>query len=105
MKGMKVNLPTGISGQTQSKANTSVSRSTRMARSIATRLRWIPMTSTNSLVEVHRDRSACQDLHSRRSRHLHGDMIRLIEQVRSAGFYKIAFEIKSPSLPNNSANQ
>ena len=29
----------------------------------------------------------------------HGDVLRLIEQVRSAGFYKIAFEVKSPSLP------
>ena len=29
----------------------------------------------------------------------HGDILRLIEQVRAAGFYKIAFEVKSPSLP------
>ena len=33
----------------------------------------------------------------------HGDILRLIEQVRAAGFYKIAFEVKSPSLPTQSA--
>ncbi len=33
----------------------------------------------------------------------HGDILRLIEQVRAAGFYKIAFEVKSPSLPTEAA--
>lgn len=33
----------------------------------------------------------------------HGDILRLIEQVRAAGFYKIAFEVKSPSLPTQAS--
>jgi Biopolymer transport protein len=39
MKGMKVNLPSGSSGETQQNANTSASRSIRMAIISSTKLK------------------------------------------------------------------
>ena len=99
MKGIKVNLPTGFTGETRPRRNTSASRWIRTGRFISTRRRSSPTrfiddwsrftkTSPNAKIFIRGDRDA-----------YHGDIIRLIEQVRAAGIYKIAFEIKSASLP------
>lgn len=95
MKGMKVDLPTGSSGQTQSKkdyVSFSVDRDgylyfdkTRITyEDVAPRLRQVYATSPEAKIFVRGDREA-----------VHGNVTRLLDQIRSTGFNKIAFEIKS----------
>ena len=105
MKGMKVNLPTGISGQTQSKREYVSLSVDKDGQIYFDKTPMEPDAIYNSLVEVHRTAPHAKIFIRGDRDTYHGDIIRLIEQVRSAGFYKIAFEIKSPSLPNNSTNQ
>lgn len=92
MKGMKVNLPTGSSGQTQSKkdyVSFSVDRDGYIYwdkerieyPDVATRLRGV---NPEAKIFVRGDSEA-----------LHGNVTRLLDQIRSTGFTKIAFEIKS----------
>ncbi|HSU86689.1 MAG TPA: biopolymer transporter ExbD [Chthoniobacterales bacterium] len=105
MKGMKVNLPTGLSGQTQNKREY-VSLSVDKDGQIY--FDKVPMEPTqvyDAMVKV-RQTSPGAKIFIRGDRDTyHGDIIRLIEQVRSAGFYKIAFEIKSPSVSSTIGNQ
>ena len=103
MKGMKVALPTGVSGQTQSKkdyVSFSIDRDgyvyfdkTRITyEDVAPKLRIIYQTSPEAKIFVRGDREA-----------LHGNVTRLLDQIRSTGFNKIAFEIKSEAasgVPN-----
>ena len=105
MKGMKVALPTGSSGQTQSKKDYysfSVDRDgfiywdkTKINyEDVAAKLKpvyaeWAAKpeperTKTEPKIFVRGDREA-----------LHGNVTRLLDQIRSSGFTKIAFEIKS----------
>ena len=95
MKGMKVELPTGVSGETQSKkdyVSLSVDRDgffyfdkTRMEmEQLQQSLVQVHQTAPDAKIFVRGDREA-----------LHGNVIRLLNVVRSAGFYKMAFEIKS----------
>ena len=92
MKGMKVNLPTGSSGETQSKkdyVSFSVDRDGYIYwdkekieyADIATRLRG---ASPEAKIFVRGDSEA-----------LHGNVTRLLDHIRATGFTKIAFEIKS----------
>ena len=92
MKGMKVDLPTGSSGQTQSKkdyVSFSVDRDGYIYwdkekidyPDIGTRLRGV---SPEAKIFVRGDREA-----------LHGNVTRLLDHIRATGFTKIAFEIKS----------
>ena len=105
MKGMKVNLPTGISGQTQNKreyVSLSVDKDGQIyfdktptePNQVYDTMIKIHQTSPNAKIFIRGDRDT-----------YHGDIIRLIEQVRASGFYKIAFEIKSPSLPQQMGNR
>jgi biopolymer transport protein ExbD len=95
MKGMKVNLPTGVSGETQNKkdyVSLSVDRDgyfyfdkTRMdIDTLLQKLQQVHQAAPDAKVFVGGDREA-----------IHGNVIRLLNVVRSAGFYKMAFEIKS----------
>jgi len=95
MKGMKVNLPVGSSGQTQSKkdyVSFSVDRDGFIYfdkikinyEDVAPRLKTIYATSPEAKIFVRGDAEA-----------LHGNVTRLLDQIRSTGFNKIAFEIKS----------
>ena len=92
MKGMKVDLPIGSSGQTQSKrdyVSFSVDRDGFIYwdkekieyHDVAAKLRG---ASPEAKIFVRGDREA-----------LHGNVTRLLDQIRSTGFTKIAFEIKS----------
>ncbi len=103
VKGIKLNLPPGISGQTQSRREyvaLSVDKDGEIyydklkveTNDVYQRLLNVHRISPGAKIFIRGDRDA-----------YHGDIIRLIEQVRSAGFYKIAFEVKSPSLPTQSA--
>ncbi len=100
VKGVKLNLPPGISGQTQSRREyvaLSVDKNGEIyydkqkvdPNEVYQRLLSVKRIAPGAKIFIRGDRDA-----------YHGDVLRLIEQVRSAGFYKIAFEVKSPSLPS-----
>ena len=95
MKGIKVNLPTGVSGETQSKrdyislsvdhdGNYFFDKQEVPYDEMLTRLQRVHQTDPEAKVFVRGDRDT-----------MHGNVIRLLDLLRSAGFYKIAFEIKS----------
>ena len=95
MKGMKVNLPTGSSGQTQNKkdyVSFSVDRDGYIYwdkekinyEDVPAKLRPIYATTPEAKIFIRGDSEA-----------LHGNVTRLLDQIRSTGFTKIAFEIKS----------
>lgn len=95
MKGIKVNLPAGVSGETQNKKDyisLSVDRDgffyfdkTKMdIEQIEKTLQEVHQATPEAKVFVRGDAEA-----------VHGNVIRLLNLIRSAGFYKMAFEIKS----------
>ena len=95
LKGIKVNLPTGQSGQTQDKQNyvsLSVDKDGYVyfdkekitLEEVYPRLVKIRAENGDAKIFVRGDREA-----------LHGNVTRLLDQIRSSGFDKIAFEIKS----------
>jgi biopolymer transport protein ExbD len=95
LKGIKVNLPTGQSGQTQDKQNyisLSVDKDGYIyfdkekitLEEVYPRLQKIYAENGDAKIFVRGDREA-----------LHGNVTRLLDQIRSSGFNKIAFEIKS----------
>ncbi len=95
MKGMKVNLPAGSSGQTQNKkdyVSFSVDRDGYIYwdkdrinyEDVPTKLRPLYSTTPDAKIFIRGDSEA-----------LHGNVTRLLDQIRSTGFTKIAFEIKS----------
>ena len=95
MKGMKVALPTGASGKTQSKkdyVSLSVDKDgyyyfdkTRIAlEEILPKLQQVYRTNPEAKIFIRGDREA-----------VHGNVTRMLDQIRSSGFSKISFEIKS----------
>jgi biopolymer transport protein ExbD len=95
MKGIKVNLPTGVSGETQSKRDyisLSVDSGGRyffdkeeiQPDQLLPRLQKVYQENPEAKVFLRGDRDT-----------VHGNVINLLGLLRSAGFYKIAFEIKS----------
>jgi biopolymer transport protein ExbD len=95
MKGMKVNLPTGASGQTQSKKDyvslsvdkdgyTYFDKERIALEEVLPRLRKIYATNPDAKIFIRGDRDA-----------VHGNVTRVLDQIRSSGFSKISFEIKS----------
>jgi biopolymer transport protein ExbD len=98
MKGIKVNLPTGVSGETQNKreyVSLSVDKDGYFYfdkkqiefDQVLPQLQAIYAISPDAKVFVRGDRDA-----------LHGNVIRLLNQIRSSGYNRIAFEIKSEGL-------
>lgn len=95
MRGMKVNLPTGSSGQTQSKKDyisLSVDRDgysyidkVRIPlEEIAPKLRSEFVKRPDAKIFIRGDMEA-----------VHGNVTRVLDQIRSSGYTKISFEIKS----------
>ena len=95
MKGMKVNLPTGSSGQTQSKKDyvaLSVDKDGIYyfdkekieLLDIGPKLHKIFITTPEAKIFIRGDQEA-----------VHGNVTRMLDQIRSSGFTKISFEIKS----------
>ncbi len=95
MKGMKVDLPTGASGKTQSKkdyVSLSVDKDgfyyfdkERIAlEEILPRLQKTYRTNPEAKIFIRGDREA-----------VHGNVTRMLDQIRSSGFNKLSFEIKS----------
>ncbi len=105
MKGMKVNLPKGASGETQSKKDyisVSVDEGGRWyfdkqelnADDMQAKLKQVHMENPEAKVFVRGDANTP-----------HLNVTRLLDQLRNAGFYKIAFEIKSYSAAELPATQ
>jgi len=97
MKGIKVTLPTGASGQTQSK---------RDYISISCDVNGTPYFDkkpvsyeelTAILGKVHQENPEAKVFVRGDRDTVHGNIIRVLDILRSQGFYKIAFEIKSQS--------
>ena len=95
MKGMKVALPTGASGKTQSKKDyvslsvdkdgyTYFDKEKIALEEVLPRLRKVYLTNPDAKIFIRGDRDA-----------LHGNVTRVLDQIRSSGFTKISFEIKS----------
>ena len=95
MKGMKVALPTGASGKTQSKKDyvslsvdkdgyTYFDKQRIALEEVLPMLRKIYATNPDAKIFIRGDRDA-----------LHGNVTRVLDQIRSSGFTKISFEIKS----------
>ena len=95
MKGIKVELPTGVSGDVQNKKDyisMSVDRDGYFYFDktpieffdIIPKLTLIYQARPDAKVFIRGDRDA-----------MHGNITRLLEQVRASGFTKISFEIKS----------
>jgi biopolymer transport protein ExbD len=98
MKGIKVNLPSGVSGETQAKreyVSVSVDMNgnfffdkTEVSREeMQSRLAKVHQSAPDAKVFVRGDRDT-----------VHGNIVQLLDMLRSAGFYKISFEIKSEAL-------
>ena len=101
MKGMKVNLPTGQTGETQAKneyISVSVDRDghpyfdkeeMRSYDDLVVRLKKVHDENPEAKVFVRGDADT-----------VHFNIIRVLDVLRSVGFYKVAFEIKSEGLKN-----
>ena len=98
MKGMKVNLPTGQSGETQSKKD---------YISVSVNRDGIPFfdkeemnydTLTARLKKVHDENPEAKVFIRGDADTVHFNIIRVLDILRSVGFYKVAFEIKSEAL-------
>ena len=98
MKGIKVNLPTASSGQTQTKReyiSVSVDKDGHYFfdkdevtdEELMSRLRKVHDSAPDAKVFVRGDRDS-----------VHLNVSHALDMLRSSGFYKISFEIKSESL-------
>ncbi len=98
MKGIKVNLPTGQSGETQAKRDyISVSvDSNGNAYFDKEELSYDKLTAT--LQKVHQENPEAKVFVRGDANSVHGNIIRVLDILRSVGFYKVAFEIKSEAL-------
>jgi len=98
MKGMKVNLPTGQSGETQSKKDyISVSvDSNGNPYFDKTEMTYDALTA--KLKQVHDENPEAKVFIRGDADTVHFNVIRVLDICRAAGFYKVAFEIKSEAL-------
>src|ERR1700747_2586920 len=95
MKGIKVNLPIGQKGETQSKrdyisvsvdqnGNPYFDKEEMTYEKLTARLKTVHEENPEAKVFVRGDAGT-----------VHGNIIKVLDILRSVGFYKIAFEIKS----------
>ncbi|HST31048.1 MAG TPA: biopolymer transporter ExbD [Chthoniobacterales bacterium] len=101
MKGMKVNLPSGQTGETQAKneyVSVSVDRDghpyfdkeeMKSYDDLLARLKQVHDENPEAKVFIRGDADT-----------VHFNIIRVLDVLRNAGFYKVAFEIKSEALKN-----
>src|SRR5437764_6955606 len=97
MKGMKVNLPTGQSGETQSKKDyISVSVDSN-GNPYFDKKEMTYDELTAQLKKVHDENPEAKVFIRGDADTVHFNIIRVLDILRSVGFYKVAFEIKSES--------
>ena len=95
MKGIKVNLPTGASGETQSKRDyISVSVDTNGNPYFDKNMVTYDQL-TQILARTHSENPDAKVFLRGDRDTVHGNIIRVLDILRSVGYYKIAFEIKS----------
>src|SRR5439155_24570477 len=99
VKGIRLNLPTGLTGQTQSRREYVALSVDKNGDIYYDKAKVDPGEIYQRLVNVRRISPSAKIFIRGDREAYHRDVLRLIEQVRAAGFYKIAFEVKSPSLP------
>ncbi len=98
MKGMKVNLPTGQSGETQSKKDyISVSVDSN-GNPYFDKKEMTYDELTVQLKKVHDENPEAKVFLRGDADTVHFNIIRVLDILRSVGFYKVAFEIKSEAL-------
>src|SRR6202048_2657370 len=96
MKGIKVNLPTGQSGETQAKRDyISVSVDSNVHAYFDKEEMKDYDQLAAILKRVHDENPEAKVFVRGDSNTVHGNIIRVLESLRSVGFYKVAFEIKS----------
>ena len=98
MKGIKVNLPSGVSGEDQTKRDyvsdsvdndgqNSYDKDEIADTELLNRLKMAHQSAPDAKVFVRGDKDS-----------VHLNVAHLLDLVRAAGYYKISFEIKSESL-------
>jgi biopolymer transport protein ExbD len=98
MKGIKVNLPTGSSGQTQSKRDYISVSVDKDGHYFFDKEEITDSEMQQRLIKVHQsDPEAKVFLRGDRDT-AHLNVAHLLDMLRSAGFYKISFEVKSEAL-------
>ncbi len=95
MKGIKVELPTGSSGETQNKKDYISLSVDRDGYFYFDKTRMGIDEIEQTLIKVHADDPDAKVFVRGDKEALHGNVIRLLNLIRSAGYYKMAFEIKS----------
>src|SRR5437764_5073232 len=95
MKGMKVNLPTGQSGETQSKSQYISVSVNKDGNVFFDKDEYSYDKLLAKLQQVYRENPDAKVFVRGDAETVHGNIIRVLDILRAAGFYKIAFEIKS----------
>ena len=95
MKGIKVVLPTGQSGETQSKRDYISVSVDKEGNPYFDKQQMTYDVLTATLKKVHEENPEAKVFVRGDATTVHGNIIRVLDILRSVGFYKIAFEIKS----------
>ena len=95
MKGIKVALPTGVSGETQSKRDYISVSVDSSGNPYFDKQEMDYDTLTKTLKRVHDENPEAKVFIRGDRDTVHGNIIRVLDILRSVGFYKVAFEIKS----------
>jgi biopolymer transport protein ExbD len=95
MKGMKVNLPTGQSGETQSKSQYISVSVNKDGAVFFDKDEYSYDKLLIKLQQVYRENPDAKVFVRGDADTVHGNIIRVLDILRASGFYKIAFEIKS----------
>jgi biopolymer transport protein ExbD len=98
MKGIKVNLPKGTTGETQSKKDYISVSVDKNGIWFFDKKEMTPEAMQAQLNRVHQENPEAKVFVRGDSDTPHINVTRLLEELRAAGFYKIAFEIKSYSM-------
>jgi biopolymer transport protein ExbD len=99
MKGIKVNLPIGQSGETQAKRDyisVSVDSSGHAFFDKEEMKDYDQLAAI--LKRVHDENPEAKVFVRGDADTVHGNIVRVLDTLRSVGFYKVAFEIKSEAL-------
>ena len=98
MKGIKVNLPTGSSGETQTKREYISVSVDKDGHYFFDKNEMNEADMQSKLVQVHQSDPEAKVFVRGDRDTVHGNIVHLLDMLRSAGFYKISFEIKSEAL-------
>ena len=98
MKGIKVNLPVGQSGETQSKRDYISVSVDRNGNPYFDKEEMDYEKLTAILRKTHDENPEAKVFVRGDADTVHGNIIRVLDILRSVGYYKVAFEIKSEAL-------